>query len=530
MLNIKELIDIYENETNDDLYKINIKSTQNISKKEKLLNYAIKHDNIEFVSYILNTNNIYLTVCKLKKIMSDPKWHDIFKIALENNPILRDKIINIFSDNCYDLNMFFVDFDNYDLIDFILANVLEKKIMCVLLSAAIMANNIKLIKILCDTGYNLYPLLSKVIYRINVTAIDSEMAYGHYKKINLETYMYLEELGFDIFTDYMDVCEICCNTNSVDVFKYFIHCGINPTDVLSKLDYLGLDNILEMIKLLLENGADINILTKDDLIVLTQMSNATNIYKLLIEYGLDITKYIYDLTMITIIEKYTNLFKYFIDFIIDIHYDDDILLRCAVYMINIEIVESLLEHGANIYADNNNILIYVGKHYDDIMKKYIIGYHSRNFSDMYPMTKFLIDKGAIISNPGIIFCSLIGKIDGEIPNRELVVPVLRILLDQGIDFHNEIEVSGGKFYILFACIYFKSIELVKLCLEYGADPFIDNHNSLKYAIAFKCTDIIKLLLDLGVIFNPGWKVQTSQKIVDLLNEYQIIDHKLRISG
>jgi hypothetical protein len=66
-------------------------------------------------------------------------------------------------------------------------------------------------------------------------------------------------------------------------------------------------------------------------------------------------------------------------------------------------------------------------------------------------------------------------------------------------------------------------------LEYGANPFIDNNSSLKLAIAWEILDITKLLLDLGVIFNPEWKVKTSREIVNLLNEYQIFDHKLRIS-
>lgn len=516
MTTITELINLYENRINYE--------------EKKLLNYAIKHDNTEFINYILNTHNVCLSINQLKKIISNPKWHNILKLSLENNQILRDKIITIFGSHRYDLVTFFIDFDNYELIDIILTNLLEKYVMRVLLTAAIMANNIRLIKTLCDTGYNLYSLFSKIIYQINVTSVDSEMEYCHYKKINLETYMYLEECGFDIFADYMSVCEICCNTNSVDVFKFFINHGINTTDVLQKLDYLNLDDkcVFEMIKLLLENGANINILTKDDLILLTQMPNSVNIYKYLIDYGLDITEYIHDLSMSVICRNSINLFKYFIDLIIDIHYDNDILLRFAVYMLNIEIFEVLLEHGANIYADNNNILNYIGKHYDDIMKKHILCYY-RHFANMYQMIKLLIDKGAVINNPEIIFCSMIGKIHGEIPDREFTIPILRTLLDCGIDLNNKIEVCGSHIYVIQACIYFKNIELVKLCLEYGADPFVDNNTSLKCAIMFKCVDIIKLLLDLGVIFNPEWKVNTSQEIVNLLAEYQITNHKLFIS-
>lgn len=531
MLSITELINLYENGTNGELRnKLNIICKSNTYKEKKLLNYALGCDNTEFINYILNTHNVCLTINQLKKIISNSKWHDIFKIALENNQILRDKIINIFGSHRYNLIMFFIDFDNYELIDIILANLLEKYVVQVLLTVAIMANNIRLIKTLYDTGYNLYPLFGKIIHQINVTAVDSEMDYGHYKKINLETYMYLAELRFDIFADYMSVCEICCNTNSVDVFKYFIDHGINPTDVLQKLvhQYIDDESVLHMIRLLLEDGADPHILTKSDLMALVQMPDSEDIYKYLIDYGLDITEYIHDLSMFAICRNQIDLLKYFIDLIIDIHYDDDILLRFAVYVLNIEIVEVLLENGANIYADNNNILNYTGRHYDSIMEEHLVNSY-RHFTNMYPMIKLLIDKGAIINNPGVIFCTMIGKIHGEIPDREFTIPILRTLLDCGIDLNNKIEICGCHIYVIQACIYFESIELVKLCLEYGADPFVDNNTSLKCAIMFKCTDIIKLLLDLGVIFNPEWKVKTSQKIVNLLAEYQITNHKLRIS-
>lgn len=106
--------------------------------------------------------------------------------------------------------------------------------------------------------------------------------------------------------------------------------------------------------------------------------------------------------------------------------------------------------------------------------------------------------------------------------------LFKYFLDLSIDLNNKFNVDILKCiyndnveYILDVVIYFGQIDLFKLCLAYGADPYINNHNPIKTAIIENELEIIKILLDMESVVDPNFKSVVDQSTIDLLEQYQI---------
>ena len=82
-------------------------------------------------------------------------------------------------------------------------------------------------------------------------------------------------------------------------------------------------------------------------------------------------------------------------------------------------------------------------------------------------------------------------------------------------------------YILEAVVYIGSVELLQLCLKYGANPHINNHGPLHMALRCNNLDMIKLLLDPESVIDPNFECNVTTEIIDLLGQYQITSHKLK---
>ena len=57
----------------------------------------------------------------------------------------------------------------------------------------------------------------------------------------------------------------------------------------------------------------------------------------------------------------------------DIHFEDDLALRCASYTDSLPVLKFLAENGANIQAMNNEALLYAARHGDVDMTEYLLG-------------------------------------------------------------------------------------------------------------------------------------------------------------
>lgn len=505
-----------------------------MTSNQKLLEYAIEQKNLEEIELILNKCEVEDLSYEILTNLFDPYFHEILKKLLEQNENLRDVIdLGIYMYNVKFI-IFFNQQDNFELINILITHLSEDgSTFFMLCISAIMSNNIKLIKLLCELNHDFLSEYESIISDISFYFDEYGNAFKKYK-INLDTFVYLEQSGFEIFKYYEDACKIfTINDSGVEYFRYFIDGGVSANNILHTIYFsesIATKSAYEIIKLLLENGANPNFLTQSQLLNIVLILYEHKIFELLIECGFKPELHIHELLIGLISECKINHFEYIFNFLIeynlDIHHNDDILLRHSVFMINTDCVKILLDNNANIHTDNDTILSYVG--HNSYEHDSIHNYDDRNYKNAFEMVKILIDYGAIVSDPNMIFYSLLDKkvIGKNFTNKDFKMQILKDILDYGIDFKNKFNIYCEKKYILESCIILDNVEIFKLCIDYCADPFIENNIFLKLAIKYQSMKIIKLLLNIGAEFNYEWEMKTTQSVIDLLLEYEITGHKL----
>lgn len=262
--------------------------------------------------------------------------------------------------------------------------------------------------------------------------------------------------------------------------------------------------------------------------------------------------------------------------------DADDVFRQIRFLVNIDIIKCLLEHGGNlnklqlgtilyIMTDGGNcpvgnfpIIVYLVQHglsitvlnkllleacrmgnIDNV--KYLldngvdIHYRNNNILNFvsigtmgygnckwFSMAKFLIKNGAVPDNPLYTFCAYIIKSPVCGFDEDLFTYFLDLGIDPNSKFDLEIRknlITRSVEYILDVVAYLGQLDLFILCLKYGADPYINNHSPLTIAIKENRLDIIKLLLDLGSVLDSEFTYKVNSSTIDLLDQYQI-NHKL----
>lgn len=233
------------------------------------------------------------------------------------------------------------------------------------------------------------------------------------------------------------------------------------------------DNRYEIVKLLLENGANPNV-GKDYIRPLSVTENF-HIAQLLVKAGADI------------------------------HMDNDFALEHFTTQNCIETVKLLLENGANIHVGND-------------MPLRIACINGR-----FSIIKLLLEYGANVrAIEGEFLCSIVDN--GHIE-------IVRILLEHGINpnLYGKDEEDNNQSMLLMAC-WRGYAEIAKLLLEYGAEVQIINsyRNEQPLEVASKegFIEIVKLLLENGAYVhtnNDEALVQAAVKgyveIVKLLLKY-----------
>ena len=242
--------------------------------------------------------------------------------------------------------------------------------------------DIEALKLLLDNGAN--PNLTY----IGMTAL------SHYflqnKKINMDIIKLLVEHRYNlnkIQNNHQTILYIAIRKLSkpdvYDVIKYFLLNGVNLNDGWKNrfpLFYLcsKYEVDIDLIKLLLENGTDVNQSKNSPLAALIYHSTNYEVMKLLIEKGIDINK---DHPLNILLKKKGSsvnydIVKYFIDKGADVNYSTTYFdckspLFYASQNCNIDIIQLLLEKGAKV---NQKILKNAKKRKDKEILKLIIKY------------------------------------------------------------------------------------------------------------------------------------------------------------
>lgn len=194
---------------------------------------------------------------------------------------------------------------------------------------------------------------------------------------------------------------------------------------------------------------------------------------------------------------YLKVFKILLEKGVDIHFQEDCVLRSAIFNRYLQVVKILLEHGANVNANNGWPLACASQN----------GY--------LKIIRLLLQKGAdVLANNYHLteYCPLLHAVSNEDQKAT------SILLHHGADIH-----TGWDYPLIFASTWgFTGI--VKLLLEHGADVHGQNDKALREARNMDQFEIVKRLLNKGAKFPNKdysliWKI--IKKISDLSKFLQI---------
>lgn len=471
-----------------------------------LLDDAIKNSDIDAVKTLFTVSHVNSrNICD---ILYKPELYSVLESLLKNDAELCEAVCKILTDGWYIIYRIARNI-TVPMLNIVLSYLSFDEFLQEIFNQAVSAGNLQVLDTLFASDYDMKLAFDKTdIFNFY------NYANGKYEpNIIFSTFVHLGKLGINI-VDYVNiVCMDFCYSNDVTALVFCFDNGINVDDVFSRIDH---PITIEIIDCLLQYGANLNKLTLYDITRIMYHGTNWPVILYLIKNGLDTSNYLYEL--LTYCVKYSlDAIKYFVNLGVDIDIINKLLWKACKYT-QIECVVYLLENGSDIHYKNNSILNLV---------HYSINSHNNNWMDI---TKLLIKHGAVPNDLMYTFCLYIIMIR----SHRFDVELFTYFLNTGINPNNKFDLKiKDKYvyednveYILDAIVYVDKIDLLMLCLEYGADPYINNHSPLKLAIKMNRLEFINLLLKLGSIVDPDLDYCVNIATIDLLDQYQI-NHKLK---
>lgn len=463
-----------------------------------ILEYAVTNCHIELFAEFFTTQNV--SICTMEKIIK-PELYQILESKLENDFELCQRISKIMLST--QLYIVIPEDNEIEFLNIVLKYLATDEFIECVIIYAIRFNNVILLDTLFENNYDIKSAFERMI---------TYNGY-HTSNITLVTLLHLSTYGIDITHNLIHFIRMFCNKNNLIGLEYCLDNGIDPNNILNLAENINMD----IIKCLLEYNFDVNKLTANQIKkIIYYNSDNPNIIMCLVAHGLAL-KDTNGLMLWLINVNYLHVAKCLIELGVDIHFDDDLLLFYACRSGKIEFVELLLKYGS-MYS---SILLFprinIQKYKYAETKLYMMGDPHAHIN--IQIARMLIKYGAMITDPLLIFCiymQCIDKYSLEIDN------LFVILLDLGIDLN--VKHPFYHRYVFERIIHYP--QLIKLCIEYGANPHINNYGPLEEAIRMSDTMSIKLLLDMGSVLNPDLECDVSKDVLNLLDQYQVT-HKLK---
>jgi ankyrin repeat protein len=505
MLNTVEIIDLFHKGTYDaimDNLKIIICGT--LAPRYKILIYAIKVNNIELITELFVAEN--LSSRAIIDIMAKPELYPTLEFLLESNRnnlcVLVRKILK--SDALYSIkrNM------NVELLNIINTYLRSDYIMERICDGALNTHQLEILDELFKLGHDIKSAINAImVFRKNnpnITVCEP--------KIIFDTYIYLEKYGVDCVSYINIIGIIFYHTGDIKGLEYCLENGLDANYVLGQTrSSVSVDTI----NCLLKYGADLNILNLENIEhIISTCDVNLSVTKYLVDNGLELNNYFNQLLLYTVTHKCYLTMAYLIDLGADVNMEDGLILYYACRLGSVECVNYIVDLGANMCT---GILLFVG--YTPFA--YTLGY-----GKWFEIAKKLLAHGAQIKNPMYIFCLYISRLAGCAYDAELFTYFLdNLCIDLNGKFDVNIKMKSGCSpdikYILDAVVWFGPPAFLKLCLAYGADPYINNHSPLMIAIYERNFVAVKILLELGSTVDSYFVSDTSKEIIELLDGYGI---------
>ncbi|KAH8817550.1 ankyrin repeat-containing domain protein [Flagelloscypha sp. PMI_526] len=298
--------------------------------------------------------------------------------------------------------------------------------------------------------------------------------------------------------------------------------GVNPFashyNITCPLHVAAFEGKLEMVRFLIEKGADVNVggrVYGTALQAAAFMGNL-NIVRFLVEKGADVNpsgdKYGTALQA-AISSGSLEVIHFLLENGADVDADGGSALQASAYRGNIEIVDFLLERGADLNAGGGSALqasAYLGKME---VARFLVGkgadvnasggeygsaLQAGSYSGELEIVRFLIEKGADVNASGGKYGSALqtGSYHGGLET-------VRFLVENGAD----VNASGGKYgSALSAGAYSADLEIIRFLVRKGADV---NASGGKYGSALQAgayhggLETVRFLVENGADVNAG---------------------------
>jgi len=284
---------------------------------------------------------------------------------------------------------------------------------------------------------------------------------------NNDSYNYLYDHILKLYKNDMDLKYLLPSLSrkgNAYIVELLLQLNINKKIINASLIEATEGNKLEIVKLLLNSGANIHI-NNDVIIILAVDTDNVELIEYLISRGANIHARNDKPLINAAFNGNLNAVKFLLDNGVDAQTQDNEALIKASLQKHLEVVKLLLQYGADIQAQNNKALI--------------------NASERghLEVVKFLLDNGADVkaqNNEALMIAANNGQLD-----------IIKLLLEYKADIdagYNEALIEASKN---------GHTEVVKFLLENGADVQTQNNKALIEASKNGRTKVVEFLLENG---------------------------------
>ncbi|KAF1745236.1 hypothetical protein MXB_3730 [Myxobolus squamalis] len=346
---------------------------------------------------------------------------------------------------------------------------------------------------------------------------------------------------------------LACRTGSYEVAKLLLEQiasqgKINQLELFNALIDASIEGYIEIIKLLIQYGCDINILSPNYTSPLHLAANRGNLdlVKLFLDQGADVN-YLNEHHITPLLEaareNRPEVFKELANRGADINYiiegSNETALSLATLSGSVEIIKFLLESGATLFPAINFALIEAANCGSiDIITLYLSKGADVNFASPYTLDtpaavacesgrldifKYLLQNGAKADCVDKSGYNLLIR-----ASRSGHVNMVELLINLGINVNAKSK-DNDHTALSFACMY-GHFHVVKALINHGADPLHilkDNTTVMMHACRSGNKSIVNILLDSSLVFcDASTNLKTPQSNISIKNNDQEQNLKL----